>query len=262
MSGITWLPLLFLVALTAASLVVWALAMARWEQGRPALPYRERNPVHLSAGVVIAAGAAWLLVRELFASVLGPAQGPSLVHVQASCAANLLTLLLVREVLLARHARELDDLGLRFREPAEEAAHGACGFLAGVLPVLVVVALTMSLRDPTTQHAFLRLLEKDATTATLMWIAVAVVGLAPLTEELLFRVILQGALQTRVSPPYAIVVTAIAFAAIHGLPDSLPLVPLALILGYVFYRRNSYLAVVILHALFNLSNLLLALFPG
>jgi len=39
----------------------------------------------------------------------------------------------------------------------------------------------------------------------------------------------------------------------------LPLVPLALILGYVYYRRHSYLSVVLLHALFNGANLWLAL---
>jgi membrane protease YdiL (CAAX protease family) len=35
----------------------------------------------------------------------------------------------------------------------------------------------------------------------------------------------------------------------------LPLLPLALVLGYVYDRRHSYLAVVVLHALFNLTML-------
>ena len=35
--------------------------------------------------------------------------------------------------------------------------------------------------------------------------------------------------------------------------------PLALVLGYVFHRRHSFLAVVVLHAIFNAMNLIIAL---
>jgi membrane protease YdiL (CAAX protease family) len=40
---------------------------------------------------------------------------------------------------------------------------------------------------------------------------------------------------------------------------SVALVPLALVLGYVYYRSNSYLAAVIVHALFNALNVFISL---
>jgi membrane protease YdiL (CAAX protease family) len=81
--------------------------------------------------------------------------------------------------------------------------------------------------------------------------ALAVAVVAPLSEELLFRVVLQGWLTERISATVAVPVVAIVFAAVHGWRDGLALLPLALILGYVFARRRSYLAVVTTHALFN-----------
>ena len=49
----------------------------------------------------------------------------------------------------------------------------------------------------------------------------------------------------------AIPVAAVVFAAVHGFPDSLAIVPLALVLGDAYQRRRSYWEVVAAHALFN-----------
>ncbi len=73
--------------------------------------------------------------------------------------------------------------------------------------------------------------------------------LAPLYEELLFRVVLQGWLTSVVDPRYAIPIVALIFGAIHGLPDGIALLPLAGVLGYVFYRRHSYVSVLVIHGL-------------
>jgi membrane protease YdiL (CAAX protease family) len=48
------------------------------------------------------------------------------------------------------------------------------------------------------------------------------------------------------------------FSVVHGVPDCFPLFPLALILGFVYHRTRSFLAVVVLHALFNATNLTLS----
>ena len=52
-------------------------------------------------------------------------------------------------------------------------------------------------------------------------------------------------------------VTAIIFAMLHGWPDAVPLMPLALVLGAVFEKTRSYLSVVVLHVLFNATNIVL-----
>jgi membrane protease YdiL (CAAX protease family) len=50
----------------------------------------------------------------------------------------------------------------------------------------------------------------------------------------------------------------VIFAAVHRLPDAIPLLPLALVLGYVYQQRRSFLSIVLLHMLFNAANLILA----
>jgi membrane protease YdiL (CAAX protease family) len=97
----------------------------------------------------------------------------------------------------------------------------------------------------------------DPLTVTLICITAAI--MAPLSEEMMFRVVLQGALTRFSQPRIAIPVTAVAFAAIHGPIDGIALVPLALILGYVFDRRHSYVSVLVIHGLFNATMLTLAL---
>jgi membrane protease YdiL (CAAX protease family) len=82
---------------------------------------------------------------------------------------------------------------------------------------------------------------------------------------LLYRVVIQGWLESRITPRAAIIFVSILFAAIHsesGRPDALPILPLALILGYVYHRRHSLLAAFTLHATFNAANLALALMTG
>ena len=75
--------------------------------------------------------------------------------------------------------------------------------------------------------------------------------MAPIEEELLYRVIFQGTLQRYVSPLTSIIISAAVFSAVHGFPDALGLFPLALILGYLYWRTGSYLTIVTTHAAFN-----------
>ena len=72
----------------------------------------------------------------------------------------------------------------------------------------------------------------------------------------MYRVVLQTALEKLAHPRVALIVVAVIFSAMHQLPDAIPLFPLALILGYVYQQRRSYLTVVMIHVLFNGTNLL------
>lgn len=84
---------------------------------------------------------------------------------------------------------------------------------------------------------------------------------APLYEELMFRVMLQGTLEKSWSPAVSNGLSSALFAALHGW-DFAPIFALSLVLGYLHSRTRSYFAVVWMHALFNGFNLLaLALCP-
>jgi uncharacterized protein len=76
---------------------------------------------------------------------------------------------------------------------------------------------------------------------------------------LIFRAMLQEGLARRLGATPAIAITAVLFSLVHGFPDALALLPLAIILGYVYDRRQSVLSVVVIHALFNLTNILILL---
>lgn len=172
-----------------------------------------------------------------------------------SLAVTVIALVLVASAFSPIHRPE--DFGFTARNLREQIFTGAMGFMAALVPVLLVILLSSPLRGDDKLHPFLKLLEEQLSVTDLSLIFLTAAVLAPIKEELLFRVILQPFLQGFLPPAAAIGVVALVFAAVHGLPDALAIVPLALILGYVFHRTRSFLAVVTLHALFNSYNLVL-----
>jgi uncharacterized protein len=153
----------------------------------------------------------------------------------------------------------LADYGVELRGLRTEIRCGGLGFLASVPPVLVVGALTAPLRTDERVHPFLQLLKETPGGRGVFEIALAAVVTAPLAEELVFRVVFQGLLEQKLPAWAAILIPAVTFAVIHGWPDCLPLLPLAIVLGIVFHRRHSYAGVVTLHAMFNAANLIISL---
>ena len=136
---------------------------------------------------------------------------------------------------------------------------GTRAFLLSIAPIALVLAATHSLRTEETQHSLLRLISSSHTPGVLGLVVMAAVVMAPLGEELLFRVLLQSSLEQFYSPRIAIAVSSIAFCAVHGFPDSLALIPLAVVLGMTWYRTRSYWTIVFVHAVFNGVNILLTL---
>jgi membrane protease YdiL (CAAX protease family) len=250
------ITVLLIGLLLFSSLIVWSVVTARLNIGLPVLPHRERNPVYLSAAVVVASVLSWILAFRLAANVFSVSEVMTLANVKYASLVNVLMIVLILFCLYIYYGFEpFRDLGLIPGDFVSELSTGVCGFLASILPVLAVVVATSPFRSESMQHSFLRFLRANPSSEVILWMAVAVCLLAPLAEELLFRVILQGSLQTRMEPRAAIAVASVIFAAVHNLPDSIALLPLGGILGYIYYQRNSYLACVVVHALFNLINL-------
>ena len=180
-------------------------------------------------------------------------------HLQVHGFALMLQMLLTPFVLSLWCSCHWSDFGLRRTGIVEDIRFATWGFLIAQLPVSLLAFPIQALRK-SHPHPMLEFLRESASDPyALVWIAISVVVLAPLIEELLFRVLLQGSLERDTPPVVAIVLTAAAFVSTHSAVDWAPLFPLALVLGYVYYRRHSYLSVVVLHALFNAYNLLCAL---
>lgn len=257
--GLTLIVLAIAGGLILASIAVWALAAVNWWSGERLIPWRERRP-DVWSPTAVALVAIWTAVNQGAAlTAPTPREDITLRDVQATSIVSLVTVIVLLGVLAVSRRGSLADFGVRLRQSGEQAYYGLGGFLASWLPVLMVSAATIPLRSPENQHVFLQFVREDAGPIAILWTAVAAAVLAPLAEELMFRVVLQGALEVFLPPAAAIGVVAILFSFVHGWPDVLPIIPLALILGYVFHRQRSYVAVVVLHALFNLAMLSLTL---
>lgn len=171
----------------------------------------------------------------------------------------LFALLLLPTLAARTETGSLAERGMLFERWGWQIWTGLEGFLWSLAPVAAMLLVTFPLRTEERLHPLLRLIKEDPSGSTLLQAVCVAVILAPLIEELMFRVTLQGLLERYISPRVALVGTAVIFSAVHGLPDALPLVPLALLLGITYRQSRSYLAVVTMHAAFNLFNVLLML---
>lgn len=256
---ILWTALLLLIVASGA-IGVWVLAQLTL--GYSLLP-RSPRAEGVWSPVAAGLGLVWVALQVGGRLASGLADEPLVItidQVRGICIDNLVVVAVLLLALRFTRGTHPSDFGLTFLPSLQEMKYWLGGFVASLAPTYAILVLMLGFRSAETEHPLLKLLGEDATGATVAWIILAAVVTAPLAEELLFRVVLQRAAGRFMSPTAAIVSVAVLFSAVHGWPDSLALVPLALILGYVYDRRNSYLDVVALHALFNGLNLALKLF--
>lgn len=258
--GLLMLPLL------ALSFCLWINIIWRWKQLGWPLPFRLRRSVPWSPfeAVAVIVVILFVVTGALLQLLSDPvtnsrvAGSYTLRQVQIQCLSQTVELALIPFVLSLWHLCYWHDFGVNFRDNRLDLGIAVWGMILVQLPMQLCEFPFRALRK-TSPHPVLELLQISmGDWQTFGWIVLQVVVLAPLLEELLFRVVLQGALSRDSSPAVAIGFSSAAFVCIHQPVDWAPLFPLALTLGYVYYRRQSYLAVVVLHALFNALNLLLA----
>ncbi len=130
-----------------------------------------------------------------------------------------------------------------------------------VFPWTVLLGLISSLwKTPEDLHPLLQSLH-DGNFELIVGIGITAVIIAPLIEELLFRVLLLNGLieSGGLNRFVAWVVVSVCFSLAHGFADALQLLPLSLSLGWCLLRRQSYLAIVTAHALFNGLMMLISL---
>lgn len=236
-------------AVIAAALWV---AISLWPQVEALIQVRETGP-----GAVAANGdplSEYVGKQDDFDpdQVLSDLRGGCLVQ-------SLLTAMLL--CLLTRWGRRpLSDYGIAWRPAGRQWTAGLIAVTLAWLPVFLVLFATQyaGLRTEERAHSVLRMLSAAPSWETWIWASVSAVVFAPIVEELLFRVILQSWLVQQLGLGWGLAIASVLFAAVHTFPDSLALIPLALMFGYLYHRRFSYLAVVIAHALFNGTMLVLS----
>jgi membrane protease YdiL (CAAX protease family) len=254
-----------LVVVFVGSLIVWSYLIKRIQLGKSMLDLNDRPRSRWSSVPALAVVYIGLLmaISSLLPKFLPsePMQEPPSLNLSSVMLQSAISigLTIVLSVCAARSANSWSAIGMTTENLQGQVRLGILGFLATVLPIAMSLAATLPIRGADNQHSMLKLLMQSPDLGTVAMIAVAAAVVAPLFEELLYRVILQGWLSTLLPAPVTVMTVAVLFAFVHGWRDGLALIPLALILGYVFHRSHSYLSVVVIHALFNATMLALQL---
>ena len=150
-------------------------------------------------------------------------------------------------------------LGLSLRRWLADSVRAAAGYLA-VLPVcigLLLAALALlpaGLKKIHDLFVYMRALPGVWQPA--IWLSAVV--LAPLSEEVYFRGLMQSFIRQQTARPWTAILAAAAFfAAIHApaFQNVVPLFALAVALGYNYERTGRLLSPILMHAMFNAVNL-------
>ena len=169
----------------------------------------------------------------------------------AACVGIALVAVAVR---LKRHANPVDYLGLK---PFSAAALGYWFLL--LFAFIGAFDLLLWLLERPLVPGFSRQIYRSAEGSWLLWLAIVLV--APVTEEVLFRGFLfAGLARSFVGPGGAIALTSALWAVIHLQYDA-PLIGaifvIGLIMGLARFRSGSILLTCVLHSLVNLGAMIL-----
>ena len=258
----SFLQLLILLA----SMSVWGGIIQRLRQGQPLLtrhvPATRPRP-YLSVAIAL----IWIFIQ--CATMLLPGSSThSVDKFDEGVALGLLLYNLCIQVITAcvlivslsrLGSQGLTRFGFDLRHAKESISVGIMGYFAAVVPVILANLAILPLRTEDNQHIFLQILNAQQSVPLVALMSASAVIMAPIEEELLYRVIFQGTLQRYLTPWASIIISSAIFSAVHGFPDAIGLFPLALVLGYLYWRTGSYLTIVTTHAVFNGVTVLLTL---
>lgn len=159
-------------------------------------------------------------------------------------------------------------IGMLLGPARPRAVHAAAGVAVGAGGLLLaygINAVLLRLSGSTEPVEQLLLEELAAGTAAVVLAVVVAVVLAPITEEVVFRVLLLGAIRRRAGDVPALVGSTLAFTLAHAeVATSQPLVlvglgTLGLLLGIAYVRSGTVVVPIVAHATFNAVSLALAL---
>lgn len=189
-------------AATLGSLITWLVLLGRRWRG-PFLRYQPRRPVPWGpAGALLAVLLMLLALGSYWTGSAIPPEEPEGSYEVVQRIAfgivqqSLLVGIYAALVLGISRATQL-DLGLP--EYADELGHdlriGAVGWLAALLPVFGLQALLIHYFGPQTEHPLVDMVLKEPQPIVMAFSLVAAVIVAPICEEVTFRLLLQGWLE-------------------------------------------------------------------
>jgi membrane protease YdiL (CAAX protease family) len=272
--------------LILSSVAVGIGVLIRLRSGRPILETEPRLSVpwraldlyvvlilYLCVQIGCAHLVAYIMGIDAKASLQEPTPQTLSANLLANTLANLLIMLSSIIYLRLRCGPAVGDLGFLPWRPLKDLTIGLLAFAGAFAPVFAIQLLATQLIPY--EHPVMDLLTKSASPQMLLLCVVSAVIAAPLVEEFLFRVLLQGWMEsvalrrggelgTEAAPParpeavpklmvLPIVASSLAFALVHfsNGPAPIPLFALALVLGYLYQKTHRIWPSVVVHACLN-----------
>ncbi len=261
--------------LVAAAAPAWLFVAGRFLSGRQPLRHEGRRPVPWNGADVLMVCTCSFLLQSLLPLALLHWQGfevprtgklpagAEMTILMSQAVAGIGSLVLVALWLAMRAAAGYESLGCMLRNWRRDLASGLIAATFIIPPVLAVQAI-LSYLMPSEHPLFTAIKQSPSLLPVATVLAVLI---APLFEEFLFRVVLQGWLEKaeqalrRKAPGtlqlprgvWPIVLSSLVFAAAHfghG-ADPLPLFLFALVLGYLYHQTHRLWPSLVLHMALN-----------
>jgi membrane protease YdiL (CAAX protease family) len=127
---------------------------------------------------------------------------------------------------------------------------------SAILPVEAFSSIFERMRPPDADYTSFILSIKPKGTPSFISIALGVVLVAAVAEELLFRGFIQRIFQRNMNGPLAVALAGILFSLSHFNPPVIPgVAALGILYGYIFFKTGNLWYSIMGHALFNLVTL-------
>lgn len=200
------LPLVLTILLGAAA--AWGAIELRIWRGKPVLEYEPRRPVpwswidllatllifFVSQIVCVAFAFRWFGVDVAIADAVETSQG-RLALLTATAASGLLTFFVSSIMVAYRSGATTVDLGFVPRAIPRDIVYGLVAFF-GTAPIVYLIQIFFSLVVKIEyDHPLVRAIQKENDPTTMAIVVFTAVVAAPLSEEFLVRVLLQGWLE-------------------------------------------------------------------
>ena len=171
--------------------------------------------------------------------------------------ARILIFFIVMEMIRRCGGDPVEVLGLRLRSNDGRSVTGVIAFMAFLPCVDALSAVSTTLLNKLLQNGvdLRQSMVKAFQTSPLharVEIAIVVVLVAPIIEEVLFRGLLSGLLRRHVRPLLAMVAVGMLFGVVHDSPASfLPISLLGFVLCYLYEKTGRLSVPIIAHLIFN-----------
>jgi membrane protease YdiL (CAAX protease family) len=192
------------LATLLASIATWLALITRWRRGKPLLEYEPRSPVPWGAPIAMLAVVFVAIALLTPSGIDGGAEQPAPPH-PLEVSQRLVGFILFQSAVIGGvlaivaifYRASLRDLGLPLYadEFVRDVRLGIIASLAAIAPVYGVQLLMIYLFGPS-EHPLVEMVTSGQPHVGVVFLAsIAAVVIAPVSEEILFRLLLQGWLE-------------------------------------------------------------------